>query len=141
MNVVSITYAAGRVARRCILLGASAALLAACSKPAQPRSFDFFLTDSIARDGTIARCERDPATAQGDIECANAQRAAVTVQLREERERREALERDSAARIEALRRQFEAESRARAEAAANAAAEAERRLLEDVPPRETTAEP
>lgn len=120
-------------------MSAASLLLAACSKP-EPRSFDFFLNDSIARDGAIARCDRDPASQQ-DIECANARRAAVTVQLREERERREVLERESAAKIDALRRQFELEQRALAEAAALAAAEAERALLQDVPPDDERSEP
>jgi hypothetical protein len=85
------------------------------------------LTDSIARDGTLARCDRDPATAQTDIECANARRAALAVQLEEERARRTVLERESAAKIEALRREFEAQQRARA-------AEAEEGALLDAAP-------
>ncbi len=90
----------------------------ACSPPPTPRSFELFLADSIARDGALARCDRDPAGAQTDIECANARRAALTLQLHEERARRAALERESAAKIEALRREFE-ERRARDAAAAD----------------------
>lgn len=107
------------------LLAAAAAIAAtgtACSPPA-PRSFDFFLVDSIARDGTIARCDRDPAAAQIDIECANARRAALALQLDEERARRAALERESAAKIEALRREFEAQRAQEAAAAAESAAD------------------
>ncbi|HEX6995542.1 MAG TPA: hypothetical protein VF339_15515 [Gammaproteobacteria bacterium] len=94
-----------------------AAAASACSPP-PPRSYDFFLNDSIARDGTLARCDRDPVAAQTDIECANARRAALAVLLEEERARREALERESQAKIEALRREFEArQAREAAEAA------------------------
>lgn len=95
------------------------ASITACSPP-PPRTYTFFLEDSIARDGVLARCDRDPAAAQVDIECANARRAALEVQLQEERERREALERESAAKIDALRREFEARQRALDEAAAQA---------------------
>ena len=100
----------------------------ACSPP-PPRSYEFFLNDKIARDGTLARCDRDPVAAQTDIECANARRAALAVQLEEERARREALERESAARIEALRREFEAQRRAREEAEALARAAEEMRKV------------
>lgn len=93
---------------RLIVVAAAVAVASACSPP-PPRSYDFFLNDSIARDGTLARCDRDPVAAQTDIECANARRAALAVQLEEERARREALERESAAKIEALRRAFEAQ--------------------------------
>lgn len=95
----------------------SATLLASACSPPPPRTFDYFLDDQIARDGVLARCDLDPVAAQTDIECANARRAATTIQLRLERERREELERESAAKIEALRRQFEAQQLAAQEAA------------------------
>lgn len=105
------------------VLGLAVALLvSACSDGPPPRSYDYFLLDKIARDGKIAGCDRDPVAAQRDIECANARRAATAVQLREERERRQALERESEAKIEAIRREFEAQRQAEAAAAAAAAA-------------------
>jgi len=113
----TIALARGRL----LAVVAAAVAGAACSPQPAPRSYDFFLNDSIARDGTLARCDRDPAAAH-DIECANARRAALAVQLEEERARREALERESAAKIEALRREFEAQRRAREAAAAEEAA-------------------
>lgn len=100
---------------------AAALLLSACVDGPAPRTYDLFLIDKIARDGKIASCDRDALAAQRDIECANARRAATAVQLGEERRRREALERESASKIEALRREFEAQ---RAAAATAAAAEA-----------------
>lgn len=113
---------AARPLRSVILVALS--LCAACSPP-PPRSYDFFFQDSIARDGALARCDRDPDAAR-DIECANARRAATAVQLQEERSRRQLLERESEQKLEALRQQFAAEQRAarEAEAAAIAAAKA-----------------
>ncbi|MFO7285962.1 MAG: EexN family lipoprotein [Gammaproteobacteria bacterium] len=110
-----------------MLAALAAACVAGCKGP-EPRSYEYFLEDKIARDGVLARCDADPAAARTDIECANALRAALTIQLQEERARREALERESAERIEALRRQYEAERQAREAAAAAAAQAAERAL-------------
>jgi len=110
-----------------MLAVSAGACVAGCKGP-EPRSYEYFLDDKIARDGVLARCEADPAAARTDIECANALRAALTIQLQEERARREALERESAERIESLRRQYEAERQAREEAAAAAARAAERAL-------------
>lgn len=105
-----------RLRARPVVTGFSAALLAvACSDP-PPRSFQFFMEDSIARDGVLARCARDDAAAQTDIECANARRAALAVQLRRERERREQLERESEQKLEALRREIAAREKAGREA-------------------------
>src|SRR5690606_4735262 len=115
------TNALAPCARGRLIVAAAVAVASACSPP-PPRSYDFFLNDSIARDGTLARCDRDAATAQTDIECANARRAALAVQLEEERARRTVLERESAAKIEALRREFEVQQRARAAEAETAAA-------------------
>jgi len=134
------TIALARFARVGLAAAVAAAAVAstACSPPA-PRSYDFFLLDSIARDGTLARCDRDPIAAQSDIECANARRAALAIQLEEERERRAALERESEAKIEALRREFEARRAREAAAAAEAAALAELALFGGSPPGEPGA--
>jgi len=119
-----------RFLRAALVAAAAGACVAACSPP-EPRSYEYFLADKIARDGVLARCDADPVAARADIECAQALRAALAVQLEEERARREALERESAARIEALRRQYEAERQAREAAAAAAAEAAERALYPD----------
>lgn len=116
---------------RLLAVGVAAVVAVSACSPPPPRSYDFFLNDSIARDGTLARCDRDPVAAQSDIECLNARRAALAVQLEEERARREALERESAAKIEALRREFEAQRRAREAAEAAEAEQALAGLAED----------
>jgi hypothetical protein len=99
-------------------------LLTACSPP-PPRSYDFFMEDSIARDGVLARCDQDPESAQRDIECANARRAAMAVLLREERTRRAQFEQESERKLEALRQQVALEQRAAREAELAAAAAAQ----------------
>lgn len=99
-------------------------LLTACSPP-PPRSYDFFMEDSIARDGVLARCEQDLESAQQDIECANARRAATAMLLREERMRRALLEQESERKIETLRQQVALEQQAAQEAALAAAAAAQ----------------
>lgn len=98
--------------------GAIAVLVAACAEP-PPRSFHDFMDDRIAREGVLARCERDR-EARDDIECANARRAATTIALRRERERRETLARESERKIRALRERVERREAAAAEAEAAA---------------------
>jgi hypothetical protein len=100
------------------------ALLAACVKP-EPRRFEEFMDDSIAREGTLARCNSNREETSNDIECANARRAASAVALVEERERRAELERESERKLAALRAQIERRDRAKREAMAAALAAAE----------------
>jgi hypothetical protein len=93
------------------------AFTAACDRQA-PRTFNDFMDDPIARDGTIARCNQDRDTTVNDLECANARRAAAAVAVREERERSAALEMESERKLRELRLRAE-----RAEEAARLAAE------------------
>jgi hypothetical protein len=97
-------------------------LLAACEQP-EPRTFAFFMDDSIARDGTLARCNEDPIGTTDDIECAHARRAALSIALRQERERREALEIESQRKIEELKQEMVERERIAREAALAAARE------------------
>lgn len=100
-------------------------LAAACSKP-DPRGFDEFMEDRIAREGVIARCNQNRGNVETDIECANARRAASTIALREEQARRRELELESDRKLALLRAEIERRDRAKREAmeAALAAAEA-----------------
>lgn len=93
------------------------AFTAACDWQA-PRTFNDFMEDPIARDGTIARCNQDRDAFVNDPECANARRAAAAVAVREERERNEALTAESERKLLELRLDLE-----RAEEAARLAAE------------------
>jgi hypothetical protein len=88
-----------------------ASLLTACEKPL-PRNFADFTEDRIAREGTLARCNMTPEATLHDIECAHARRAASAIALRNERERREALELESEQKLAALRSEFAARERA-----------------------------
>lgn len=99
-----------------------AGLLTACVEP-PPRGFHEFMEDRVAREGVLAHCERAARESLNEIECANARRAAVTLALREERARREELERESERKIKALRAQVERRER-EARAAQAAAARA-----------------
>lgn len=110
------------------------AFTAACDRQA-PRTFNDFMEDPIARDGTIARCNQDRDAFVNDPECANARRAAAAVAVREERERNEALTAESERKLLELRLELErAEEAARLaaeEAAARARAEYEAQWRDD----------
>jgi hypothetical protein len=106
-------------------LGGSLCLLglafAGCAKPL-PRTFTQFMEDRIAMEGVLARCNQNRDETQDDLECANARRAAMAIALREERERREELERESERKLAALRAEFERRERVAREAVAEAEA-------------------
>jgi len=106
----------------CVLIGG---FVAGCVEPPPPRTFNDFMEDRIAREGTLARCGEDSRATLNDIECANARRAMATIALREERERREALELESERKLAALRDQMALRERAEREAAAAAEAAAQ----------------
>jgi len=106
------------------LIASLCLLTAGCSGP-EPRTYDDFMEDRIARDGTLARCNRDRESTARDVDCANARRAASAVALLEERARREELERESERKLAALRAQIVSRDRARREAMAAALAAAE----------------
>jgi hypothetical protein len=105
-------------------------LLSACERE-QPRSFEEFMDDDIAREGVLVRC-RAPGSGSAasdmqlvrQIECANARQAAAAIALAEERERRKQLEIESDRRIEALRARVERQEEALAAAQADAEAAA-----------------
>ena len=96
-------------------------LLSACEKP-PPRTFEVFMEDRIAREGTLFRCNEEPNGGIDDIECAEAKRAAAVIALRAERERRETLERESELKLAALREEMAERARRAREAAILAAA-------------------
>lgn len=113
-----------------LCLAAVVVALGGCEQP-RPLTFTEFMEDEFARDGTLVRCNADRQATAGDIECANARRAAMAIALREERARREELEAESERLRAELRariaQQQEAERRAReaAEAAEHLAYEAQ----------------
>ena len=86
-----------------------------------------FMDDSIAREGTLARCNQDREATGGDAECINARRAASTLAARADEELREQREANSDVLRAAVRdREGYAQAAARrAEAAAQVTADAE----------------
>ena len=105
-------------------------LLAGCTEP-ELRSFNFFMEDKIAREGTILRCDASPEESQSDIECANARRADATIALELERARIAELERESERRIQELSRRIDERERLAREAALEAV-RAERERYEEL---------
>lgn len=80
-----------------------AAVLVACAPKPEPRTVLDFMDDGLARDGVLARCNQNREETLHDEECVNARRAAATLALEAERARAPALERQSEAKMLALR--------------------------------------
>jgi hypothetical protein len=101
-------------------------LCAGCEQSYAPRSFNDFMEDAIARDGALARCNRDRDATLEDVECQNARRAAAAVAAAGERERSGELAERSERTLVAMRDRSVREEQAEqlALAAAEAAAEA-----------------
>ncbi|HEY5623041.1 MAG TPA: EexN family lipoprotein [Gammaproteobacteria bacterium] len=102
------------------------AFLAGCADEPRARSFMEFMEDSYAREGTLARCNRDREATAGDVECANARRAAQMIAAQADEARREQREAESEALLIAARERAAQEQLAleQAEAAARAEEEA-----------------
>ena len=101
--------------------------LAGCSAEIRPRSYMQFMDDSIAREGTLARCNQDREATSGDAECINARRAASAIAARADEELREQREASSDVLRAAVRdREGYAQAAVRrAEAASQVAADAD----------------
>jgi hypothetical protein len=102
-----------------------AGLVAAC-QPVQhgPRTYFDFMEDGIAREGVLARCNRDRDATLDDPECINARRAAAAIALDQERERSEGFARQSERKLAALRERTARDQLAEQQAEAAARAEA-----------------
>ena len=98
-----------------------AAALAACAPDPKPRTVYDFMEDGYAREGVLARCNRDRDATLSNEECAAARRAAAAIALEAERARAPRLQQESQAKLLALRN-----GEARRAAAEREAAEAAR---------------
>jgi len=78
-------------------------VVAGCVDEPRPRSYQEFMDDPIAREGTLARCNQERDVTAGDLECVNARRAASTTAARAEAARAEQFEAESDIKREALR--------------------------------------
>ncbi|MDH3533113.1 MAG: EexN family lipoprotein [Gammaproteobacteria bacterium] len=100
-----------------ILLLGGVALLAGCSQEAPPRSVHDFLDEPILLEATMVRCAQNREETRYDAECVNARQAVSLIEAREERARRDAFERESERKREALIRTQKAAAEARRRAA------------------------
>jgi hypothetical protein len=101
-------------------------LAAGCAKEPMPRSYMEFMEDSYAREGALARCNRDRAGTASAPECVSARRAAATIaaradeSLREEREAESEIlltaARERSAGVQQAARRAQDDARASAEA-------------------------
>ncbi len=116
----------GTTLERVWLLALGFCLTAGCVDEPRPRGYLEFMEDSIAREGTLARCNQDRAATAADPECINARRAASSAAARAEATRAERLEAESDLKREALRDRIAAQQAAaqRAEALAQEAQQA-----------------
>jgi hypothetical protein len=80
-----------------------AAVLVACAPKSEPRTVFDFMDDGFAREGVLTRCSQNRDETLNDVECNNARRAAATIALEGERARAPALERQSEAKMVAMR--------------------------------------
>jgi hypothetical protein len=102
-----------------------------------PRTFDDFMEDALAREGVLARCNLDRTTTDEDAECEAARRAASAVAAEMEQARKGGLERESERKMIAMRDRVAEQDRAAAEVAARA--EAERAAAYDAQWRDPTS--
>ena len=128
---------------RVTILFCGLALAVACSEEPPPRSVDYFARNPIVMEAVVVRCNENRYETRYDAECINAREAAMRISPKEEAERRAALEAQSEAKREALRR-----SRVAAAEQQRRAADAERERKEaeylaqfgELPPQEDDGE-
>ena len=94
-----------------------AVLLGACTEPPPPRSVAEFLENPIVLEAALVRCAQNRSENRYVAECVNAREANKLVAAREEATRRDAFEKQSERKREALRRTQEAAAEARRRAA------------------------
>lgn len=112
-------------------------LLAGCAEEVPPPSVEDYLENPNMLEAAVVRCAQNRAESRYDAECVNARQAISIIEAKEERARRDAFERESERKRQALRRtqQAAAEARRRAEEAERARREAEYQAqFGDLPP-------
>lgn len=100
-----------------ILLLGGLVLLAGCSEEPPPRSVHDFLDKPILLEAAMVRCAQNREETRYDAECVNARQAVSMIEAREEKVRREAFEKQSERKREALIRTQKAAAEARRRAA------------------------
>ena len=102
---------------RVSMLLCALALAAGCAEEPQPRSVNELLDNPIMLESLLVRCAQNRAETRYDAECINARQAVSIIEAREERQRRDSFEAESARKREALRRTQQAAAEARRRAA------------------------
>lgn len=111
------------------LLLCGAVLVSGCDNEPPPRSVQEFVDNPIMLEAAVVRCSQNRAESRYDTECVNARQAIAIIEAKEERARKDALERQSAAKREALWRTQKAAAEARRRAAEAAARRKEAEYL------------
>ncbi|MEO1204545.1 MAG: EexN family lipoprotein, partial [Pseudomonadota bacterium] len=88
-------------------------LLSGCSKEQPVSSVDELMRNDVLLEATLVRCTQNRAEMRYQPECVNAREAAMLIEVREEKARREQLEAQSQRKRDALRRRQEAVAAAR----------------------------
>ena len=102
---------------RVSILLCALALAAGCAEEPQPRSVNELLDNPVLLESLLVRCAQNRSETRYDAECVSARQAVSIIEAREERERRDAFEAESARKRDALRRTQRAASEARRRAA------------------------
>ena len=84
-----------------LLLLCGVAIVTGCDNEPPPRSVEEFIDNPIMLEAAVVRCSQNRAESRYDAECVNARQAVSIIEAKEERARRDALERQSAAKREA----------------------------------------
>lgn len=114
-----------KMKKRVPLLLCGLALLVGCAEEPKPRSVNEFLDNPMMLEAAVVRCGQNRSESRYEAECVNARQAVSIIEKREERIRRDAFEKESDRKRQALRRTQQAAAEAR-----RRAAEAERRRKE-----------
>ena len=125
-----------------ILLLCGVVLVSGCNNEPPPRTVQEFIDNPIMLEAAVVRCSQNRSESRYDAECVNARQAVSIIEAKEERARRDALERQSAAKREALWRTQKAAAEARRRAAESAARRREAEYLAqfgELPPPSDTA--
>lgn len=103
--------------KRVSLLLCGLAFAVGCTEEPKPRTVNEFIDNPMMLEAAVVRCAQNRAQSRYDAECVNARQAVSILETREERARRDAFERESDRKRQALRRTQQAAAEARRRAA------------------------
>lgn len=103
--------------KRLSLLLCGLAIAVGCAEEPKPRTVNEFIDNPMMLDAAVVRCGQNRSESRYDAECVNARQAVSILEKREERVRRDAFEKESERKRQALRRTQQAAAVARRRAA------------------------